>query len=88
VLEGTFEVYLINAQHVKNVPGHKTDVTDLEWLAELMLHGLLKPSFIPPKPQRALRDLTRYRTKLIEERARTVNRIQKLIEGANIKSAR
>jgi transposase len=85
VLEGMFEVYLVNAQHVKHVPGRKTDVTDSEWLAELMLHGLLKPSFIPPKPQRALRDLTRYRTKVIEERARTVNRIQKLLEGANIK---
>jgi len=85
VLEGTFEVYLVNAQHVKHVPGRKTDVTDSEWLAELLLHGLLKPSFIPPKPQRALRDLTRYRNKLIEERARTVNRIQKLLEGANIK---
>lgn len=85
VLEGTFEVYLVNAQHVKHVPGRKTDVTDSEWLAELMLHGLLKPSFIPPKPQRALRDLTRYRTKLVQERARTVNRVQKLLEGANIK---
>ena len=85
VLEGTFEVYLVNAQHVKHVPGRKTDVTDSEWLAELMLHGLLRPSFIPPKPQRALRDLTRYRTKLVEERSRTVNRVQKLLEGANIK---
>ena len=85
VLEGTFEVYLVNAQHVKHVPGRKTDVTDSEWLAELMLHGLLRPSFIPPKPQRALRDLTRYRTKLVQERSRTVNRVQKLLEGANIK---
>lgn len=87
VLEGTFEVYLVNAQHVKHVPGRKTDVTDSEWLAELMLHGLLRPSFIPPKPQRALRDLTRYRTKVVEERSRTVNRVQKLLEGANIKLA-
>jgi len=85
VLEGTFEVYLVNAQHVKHVPGRKTDVTDSAWLAELMLHGLLKASFIPPKPQRALRDLTRYRTKLVQERSRTVNRVQKLLEGANIK---
>ena len=85
VLEGTFEVYLVNAQHVKHVPGRKTDVTDSEWLAELMLHGLLRPSFIPPKPQRALRDLTRYRAKLVQERSRTVNRVQKLLEGANIK---
>jgi transposase len=85
VLEGTFEVYLVNAQHVKHVPGRKTDVTDSEWLAELMLHGLLRPSFIPPKPQRALRDLTRYRSKVVQERSRTVNRVQKLLEGANIK---
>jgi transposase len=56
-----FEVLLVNAQHVKHVPERKTDVTDSEWLAELLMHGLLKPSFIPPKPQRALRELTRYR---------------------------
>jgi transposase len=70
---------------VKHVSGRKTDVKDSEWLAELMLHGLLKPSFIPPKPQRALRELTRYRTRLVQERARVVNRVQKLLEGANIK---
>ena len=87
LLEGTFEVLLVNARHVKHVPGRKTDVKDAEWLAELLLHGLLKPSFIPPKPQRALRDLTRYRTKLVQERARVVNRVQKLLEGANIKLA-
>jgi transposase len=85
ILEDTFEVWLVNAQQVKNVPGRKTDVTDSEWLAELMLHGLLKPSFIPPPSQRALRELTRYRTRLVEERARVVNRVQKLLEGANIK---
>jgi transposase len=87
LLEGEFEVLLVNAQHVKHVPGRKTDVLDSEWLAELLMYGLLKPSFIPPKPQRALRDLTRYRTKLVQERARTVNRVQKLLEGANIKLA-
>jgi transposase len=87
LLEGDFEVLVVNAQHVKKVPGRKTDVTDSEWLAELQLHGLLKASFIPPKPQRALRDLTRYRRKLIEERSRTVNRVQKVLEGANIKLA-
>ena len=87
LLEDSFEVLLVNAQHVKHVPGRKTDVLDSEWLAELLLHGLLKPSFIPPKPQRALRDLTRYRTKLVQERARIVNRVQKLLEGANIKLA-
>jgi transposase len=85
LLEDSFEVWLVNAQHVKHVSGRKTDVKDSEWLAELMLHGLLKPSFIPPKPQRALRELTRYRTRLIQERARVVNRVQKLLEGANIK---
>jgi transposase len=85
ILEDTFEVWLVNAQHVKHVSGRKTDVKDSEWLAELMLHGLLKPSFIPPQPQRALRELTRYRTRLVQERARIVNRVQKLLEGANIK---
>jgi transposase len=85
ILEDTFEVWLVNAQHVKHVSGRKTDVKDSEWLAELMLHGLLKPSFIPPKPQRALREMTRYRTTLVQERARIVNRVQKLLEGANIK---
>lgn len=87
LLEDTFEVLLVNAQHVKRVPGRKTDVSDAEWLAELQLYGLLKASYIPPQPQRALRELTRYRTRLIQERARTVNRVQKLLEGANIKLA-
>lgn len=87
LLEGDFTVVLVNAQHVKHVPGRKTDVQDAEWLAELMLHGLLKPSFIPPPPQRVLRDLTRYRTTLVQERVRVVNRVQKLLEGANIKLA-
>jgi transposase len=87
ILEDSVEVWLVNAQHVKHVSGRKTDVKDSEWLAELMLHGLLKPSFIPPKPQRALRELTRYRSRLIEERTRVVNRVQKLLEGANIKLA-
>jgi len=85
VLEDTFGVLVVNAKHIKPVPGRKTDVLDAEWLAELMTHGLLKPSFVPPKPQRALRDLTRYRTKLVQERTRIVNRVQKLLEGANIK---
>jgi len=69
ILEDSFEVWLVNAEHVKHVSGRKTDVKDSEWLAELMLHGLLKPSFIPPKPQRALAELTRYRTRLVQERA-------------------
>ncbi len=85
ILEDSFEVWLVNAQHVKQVPGRKTDAKDSEWLAELMLHGMLRPSFIPPKPLRALRELTRYRTTLVQERVRVVNRVQKLLEGANIK---
>lgn len=85
VLEDTFELLVVNAKHVKHVPGRKTDVKDSEWLAELMMHGLLKASFVPPRPQRALRDMTRYRTTLVQERTRLVNRVQKLLEGANIK---
>jgi len=87
VLEDTFELLVVNATHVHRVPGRKTDVTDSEWLAELQLYGLLKASFVPAKPQRALRELTRYRTRLIQERVRVVNRVQKLLEGANIKLA-
>lgn len=85
VLEDTFHVLVVNAKHVKHVPGRKTDVKDSEWLAELMMHGLLTASFVPPKPQRALREMTRYRTTLVQERTRLVNRVQKLLEGANIK---
>jgi transposase len=85
VLEDTFDLLVVNAKHVKHVPGRKTDVKDSEWLAELMMHGLLKASFIPSKPQRALRDMVRYRTTLVQERTRLVNRLQKLLEGANIK---
>ena len=87
LLEGAFEVVLVNAQHVRHVPGRKTDAKDSEWLAELLMHGLLKPSFIPPKPQRELREMTRYRATLVQERARVVNRVQKLLEGMNIKLA-
>lgn len=85
ILEDGFEVVLVNAQHVKKVPGRKTDASDAEWLAELMLHGLLRASFIPPKPQRVLRELTRYRTTLVRERGRVVNRVEKLLESTNIK---
>lgn len=85
LLEGSFTVVLVNAQHVKKVPGRKTDVSDAEWLAELELHGLLRASFIPPQPQRVLRELTRYRATVIRERARVVNRVEKLLEGTNIK---
>jgi transposase len=81
------EVLLVNAQHVKQVPGRKTDVKDAEWIADLYAHGLLKGSFIPPAPIRDLRELTRYRVKLVQQRADQSNRIQKLLEGANIKLA-
>jgi transposase len=87
MLEGTFEVLLVNAQHVKAVPGRKTDVKDAAWLAELLQHGLLRASFIPPVAQRELRDLTRYRSTFIRERTTLVNRVQKLLEDANIKLA-
>ena len=85
LLEGSFELLLINAQHIKRVPGRKTDVQDAEWLADLLQHGLLKASFIPPVEQRDRRDLTRQRTQLVRDRARVRNRIQKVLEGANIK---
>jgi transposase len=87
ILEGAFEVILVNAQHLKTVPGRKTDVKDAEWIAELLQHGLLKASFIPPVAQRELRDLTRYRSSFIREKATLVNRVQKVLEDANIKLA-
>jgi transposase len=87
ILEGAFELLVANAQHVKNVPGRKTDVKDAEWIADLLLHGLLRPSFVPPKPIRELRDLTRYRRKLVESRSAERNRLLKLLETANIKLA-
>ena len=87
LLEGTFEVWLLNAAHIKAVPGRKTDVKDAQWIAELLAHGLVRPSFIPPLPQRELRDLTRYRTTFVRERATLVNRVHKVLEGANLKLA-
>jgi transposase len=72
LLEGHFQVFLVNATHVKRVPGRKTDKADAQWLARLMRYGLLQASFIPPAGQRDLRDLTRYRTKLVQERSREV----------------
>ena len=87
LLEDDFELLLVNAQHVKNVPRRKTDVQDAQWLCQLLEHGLLKGSFVPPKPQRELRDLTRYRKSLVWERAREANRLQKVLEDANIKLA-
>lgn len=85
LLEARFEVLLCNAQHVKNVPGRKTDIKDSEWLAQLLQFGLLKASFIPPRPHRELRDLTRTRAGLQDEKARVANRIHKILEDANIK---
>ncbi len=85
LLESRFTVWLVNAQHVKAVPGRKTDVHDAEWLADLLRHGLLRPSFIPPLPQRELRDLTRQRACLVADRATVVNRLHKVLEWANLK---
>ncbi len=87
ILEGHMEVLVVNAQHLKAVPGRKTDVKDAEWIADLLQHGLLRASFVPPAPQRELRELTRYRTRLVEERSRIINRLQKTLEDANLKLA-
>src|SRR6266699_4901198 len=78
---------LVNPQHMRAVPGKKTDVKDAEWLADLLRHGLLRASFIPPAPIRAIRELARYRKSLVQERVDEVNRLQKTLEGANIKLA-
>ena len=87
ILENNFEVLLVNAQHIKSVPGRKTDIKDAEWIADLLRHGLLKASFIPPVGQRELRELTRYRSTFVQAKATLVNRIQKALESANIKLA-
>jgi transposase len=87
VLEGQFELLLVNAQHIKQVPGRKTDVKDCAWIAQLLQHGLLKASLVPPPFQRELRDLTRQRTQMVREQARVAQRIQKVLEDANIKLA-
>jgi transposase len=85
LLEGSFTLMLVNPQHIKQVPGRKTDVRDAEWIATLLEHGLLRPSFVPPAPQRALREMTRTRTMITRQRAEMVNRVQKVLEDANIK---
>jgi transposase len=87
LLEGGFELVLANARHIKAVPGRKTDVRDCEWIADLLRHGLLHGSFVPDRDQRELRELTRYRTSLVRERTAEANRLQKTLEGANIKLA-
>jgi transposase len=86
LLEGVIpEILVVNAAHIKQVPGRKTDVKDAEWIADLLRHGLLRASFIPDRAQRELRELTRYRVSLIQERSREVYRLQKTLEGGNIK---
>jgi transposase len=86
LLEGLVTIFLVNASHGKNVPGRKTDPADARWLAKLMRYGLLQASFIPPVAQRDLRDVTRYRTKLVQERAREVNRVQGVLERAMLEA--
>lgn len=85
ILEGRFEIFLVNAQSIKRMPGRKTDMKDAEWIANLMQHGLLQRSFIPDRQQRELRELSRYRQSLVEERNRFANRLQKVLETTNIK---
>src|SRR5258708_24699282 len=87
VLEEELGLLLVNAQHMKAVPGRKTDMKDAEWIAELVQHGLLRASFVPPWPRRELREVTRYWSKLVGERAGLVNRIQKVLEDSNVKLA-
>lgn len=87
ILEGAFEVWVINTQHLSRMPGRKTDVQDSEWLADLMRHGLLSQSFVPPIEIREMRELTRYRKTLTQDRSREINRLQKVLECANIKLA-
>ena len=87
ILENNYEVIIVNAQHISKVPGRKTDQSDAEWIAELMQYGLLKASFVPPLGQRELRELTRYRSTFVRERATLANRVQKALESANIKLA-
>jgi transposase len=87
LFEGAFELLLCNAEHIKAVPGRKTDVKDSQWIAQLLQHGLLKPSFVPEKPVRQLRDLTRQRVQLVRQKVQVANRIQKTLEDANIKLA-
>ena len=85
LLEGRLELMLVNARDVRQVPGRKTDVKDCQWIAQLLSCGLLRPSFVPPRPQRELRDLTRQRAALVQDKARVANRVQKTLEDANVK---
>ena len=85
LLEDEFDCWLLNAHHLRNVPGRKTDVKDAEWICQLVEHGLVRPSFVPPKPIRELRNLTRYRKVVIQDRTREAQRLEKLLEDAGIK---
>jgi transposase len=85
ILEGHFELLVVNAQHIKNVPGKKTDIKDAEWIADLLRHGLVRGSYIPNREQRELRELLRLRKSLVQQRTQAINRIQKVLEGGNIK---
>ncbi len=85
LLEGTFTLLVANAQHIKRMPGRKTDVTDAEWVADLLRHGLIAPSFVPPQPQRELRELTRHRSNVTGRRAQCINELHRTLEGTNIK---
>lgn len=85
LLEGHFELWLVNAQHIKGVPGRKTDVKDAQWLAQLLRHGLVRKSFVPPLPQRQLRELTRHRSNLVGRRSQAINELHKILESTNIK---
>ena len=85
LLEDKLTVWVVNAHHIKAVPGRKTDDKDSEWIADLLRHGLLRPSFIPERAQRELRELVLYRRSLVQERSREANRVQEVLEGANIK---
>jgi transposase len=85
LFEGVFELLLVNPEHIKKVPGRKTDVKDAQWIADLLQHGLLKPSFVPEKPVRQLRDLTRQRVQLVRQKVQVGNRIHKTLEDANVK---
>ena len=87
ILEGRFALLVVNAKHIKAVPGRKTDVKDAQWIAELLQHGLLRASFIPPAPQRILRDMTRHRNNFVRERVNLSNRLQRVLEDANIKAS-
>jgi transposase len=84
-LEHRFEVWLCNAHHVKNVPGRKTDMSDAEWLADVVAHGMVRPSFVPPPPIRELRDLTRYRKRQVDTKTAEVQRLEKVLQDAGIK---